>query len=146
MNDFTKEELSIISLSIAGNAYPELKAKIQSLIDNYPENKPICTGVQPMNSNSYKGKKMNFSQALEEIKAGKLLKRSGWNGKDQFVFLVNGSDFKVNREPLLGIFEEGTEINYRPHIDMKYQDGSVGVWLASMGDLMADDWEVIDEQ
>lgn len=84
---------------------------------------------------------MNFSDALNLIKSGELLKRSqGWNGKDQFVFLVNGSEFKVNRAPLLGIFAEGTDINYRPHIDMKYQDGSVGVWLASMGDLMADDW------
>ena len=84
---------------------------------------------------------MNFSDALNLIKSGELLTRSqGWNGKDQFVFLVNGSEFKVNRAPLLGIFPEGTDINYRPHIDMKYQDGSVGVWLASMGDLMADDW------
>ncbi len=86
---------------------------------------------------------MNFSEALNEIKSGKLLKRSGWNGKDQFVFLVNGSVFNVNRQPLLGIFPEGTPIEYRPHIDMKYQDGSVGVWLSSMGDLMAEDWEVI---
>ncbi len=85
---------------------------------------------------------MNFSEALDEIKSGKLLKRSGWNGKDQFVFLVNGSQFKVNRAPLLGIFPEGTDINYRPHIDMKYQDESIGVWLASMGDIMSDDWEI----
>ncbi len=84
---------------------------------------------------------MNFSEALVEIKNGALVKRSGWNGKDQYVFLVNGSNFKVNRPPLLGMFDEGTEITYRPHIDMKYQDGSIGVWLASMGDLMAEDWE-----
>lgn len=86
---------------------------------------------------------MNFSEALNEIKSGKLLKRSGWNGKDQFVFLVNGSQFRVSREPLIIIFDEGTEITYRPHIDMKYQDGTIGVWLASMGDLMADDWIVL---
>ena len=87
---------------------------------------------------------MNFSKALEMIKSGHRLKRSGWNGKDQFVFLVNGSEFKVNRAPLLGIFPEGTDIVYRPHIDMKYQDGSIGVWHSSMGDLMADDWEWLD--
>lgn len=88
---------------------------------------------------------MNFSQALEEIKKGGLLKRSGWNGKDQFVFLVNGSNFKVNREPLLKIFPEGMNIAYRPHIDMKYQDGTIGVWLASMGDIMAEDWIIIEK-
>jgi hypothetical protein len=88
---------------------------------------------------------MNFSQALEEIKNGKLLKRSGWNGKDQFVFLVNSSEFKVKRAPLSGIFPEGTNIVYRPHIDMKYQDGSIDVWLSSMDDLMAEDWVVLNE-
>ncbi len=86
---------------------------------------------------------MDFSTALECIKSGKLLKRSGWNGKDQFVFLVKGSEFKVNREPLNTIFQMGTDITYRPHIDMKYQDGTIGVWLASMGDIMAEDWETI---
>ena len=37
MNDFTKEELQIIWLSIAANYFPELKNKIQSIIDNYCE-------------------------------------------------------------------------------------------------------------
>jgi len=36
-----------------------------------------------------------------------------------FVFLVPGSVFKVNRAPLLGIYPEGTEINYHAHVDMK---------------------------
>lgn len=87
---------------------------------------------------------MNFSEALEQIKQGKLLTRTGWNGKDMFVFLVNGSQFKVNRAPLLGIFPDGTEINYRSHVDMKYADGTIGVWHSSMGDLMAEDWEIVN--
>lgn len=89
---------------------------------------------------------MNFSEALGQIKLGKLLKRSGWNGKHQFVFLVAGSEFKVNRAPLLGIFDEGTDITYRPHIDIKCQDGSISVWQPSMGDVMADDWEIINKE
>lgn len=87
---------------------------------------------------------MNFSDALEKIKDGHCLKRSGWNGKDQFVYLVAGSDFEVNRAPLDAIMEAGTPVSYRPHIDMKYQDGSFGVWLASMGDLLSDDWEILE--
>jgi hypothetical protein len=85
---------------------------------------------------------MNFSEALELLKNGEILTRAGWNGKGMFVFLVNGSQFKVNRAPLSKIFPEGTDIDYRPHIDMKYADGSIGVWLASMGDLMAEDWKL----
>ncbi len=87
---------------------------------------------------------MNFSDALESIKKGNLLTRIGWNGKNMYVFLVKGSDFQVNRAPLNKIFAEGTNIRYRPHIDMKYADGTFGVWHSSMGDLMADDWIEID--
>lgn len=86
---------------------------------------------------------MDFSDALKAIKAGKRVARSGWNGKNMFVFLVPGSNFKVNREPLLSILGEGTEVTYRPHIDMRAADGTIVPWLASQTDIMADDWEVV---
>jgi len=85
----------------------------------------------------------NFSWALEQIKAGAKLTRSGWNGKDMFLYLVSGSTFKVNRAPLLGIYPEGTEINYLPHIDMRTVSGSYVPWLASQTDLLANDWIVV---
>jgi hypothetical protein len=84
---------------------------------------------------------MNFSQILVELKAGRLASRRGWNGKAMFIFLVPGSTFKVNRHPLLGIYPEGHEINYQPHIDMCTADGSIVPWLASQTDILADDWE-----
>lgn len=87
---------------------------------------------------------MNFSEALELIKKGSKLNRSGWNGKDQFVFLVHGSEFEVNRAPLNIVFQMGTKVKYRPHIDIKTVDGSVGVWQPSMGDVMAEDWELVN--
>jgi len=86
---------------------------------------------------------MSFSEALRALKHGKKLARVGWNGKDMFVFLVKGSTFTVNRAPLLGIFEEGTEVNYRPHIDIKNADGSISTWVPSIGDVMAEDWMLV---
>jgi hypothetical protein len=86
---------------------------------------------------------MNFSTALEKIKAGHRLARAGWNGKGMFLFLVPGSVFKVNREPLLSIMGEGTEVQYHAHIDMKTAQGYVVPWLASQADLLADDWEIV---
>ena len=86
---------------------------------------------------------MNFGQALEALKAGEKVSRSGWNGKGMFLFLVPGSTFQVNRPPLLGIYPEGTTINYRPHIDMKDAEGKVVPWLASQTDILADDWGVV---
>lgn len=83
---------------------------------------------------------MNFSEALNHLKGGALMARSGWNGKGMFIYFVPGSQFNVNRAPLLGIFPEGTPINYRAHLDMKAADGSCVPWLASQTDILADDW------
>lgn len=89
---------------------------------------------------------MNFSLALDQLKHGARISRDGWNGKGMFLFLVPGSRFKVNRPPLLGIYPEGTEIEYHAHIDMKTAQGYVVPWLASQADLLADDWGVVSTQ
>jgi hypothetical protein len=83
---------------------------------------------------------LTFGAAVEALKLGKRVARKGWNGKDMFLFLVPGSTFLVNRSPLLGIYPQGTEITYLPHIDMKTADGSIVPWLASQTDLLANDW------
>ncbi len=86
---------------------------------------------------------MNFGDAIQALKEGKKVCREGWNGKGMFLFLVPGSNFKVNRPPLLGIYPEGTEINYRPHIDLKGVDGSISTWAPSGRDALAEDWAVV---
>jgi hypothetical protein len=87
---------------------------------------------------------LSFGMALEAMKAGKKVARAGWNGKGMFVFLVAGSQFKVNRPPLLGIYPEGTDITYGAHIDIKAVDGSIRPWVASQSDMLADDWAVVE--
>jgi len=84
--------------------------------------------------------RLNFGEVIAGLKEGKRFARAGWNGKDMFLFLVNGSNFVVNREPLLSIMGAGTEVQYRPHIDMKDAQGSVVPWLASQTDMLAEDW------
>lgn len=86
----------------------------------------------------------DFGQAIAELKQGKKVCRAGWNGKGMFLFLVQGSTFKVNRAPLLGIYPEGTEINYCPHIDMKTADNKIVPWLASQTDVLAEDWQIVE--
>ena len=87
---------------------------------------------------------LDFSAALLLAKSGHKIARAGWNGKGMFVFLVPGSEFKVNRPPLLGIYPEGTLISYRAHLDMRTADGSIVTWVASQTDLLADDWYRVD--
>lgn len=87
---------------------------------------------------------MDFGKAIEALKEGKKVSRSGWNGKGMFLFLVPGSTFQVNRAPLLGIYPEGTTINYCPHIDMKTADDKIVPWLASQTDVLAEDWGIVE--
>lgn len=90
------------------------------------------------------GSDYDFSGVLKAIKNGCKAARRGWNGKGMFLFLVPGSTFNVNRPPLLGIYEEGTKIDYRPHIDMKTANGEIVPWVASQSDILADDWYIVD--
>ena len=85
----------------------------------------------------------DFGGALAALRDGKKVARAGWNGKGMFVFLVPGSTFTVNRPPLLGIYVEGTLIDYMSHIDMKTADNKVVPWLASQSDVLAQDWAVV---
>lgn len=86
---------------------------------------------------------MTFGLAVDALKKGLKVTRNGWKGKGMFLFLVPGSVFKVNRAPLLGLYPEGAEINYCPHIDMRTSDGKVVPWLASQTDVLAEDWSVV---
>lgn len=89
-------------------------------------------------------KEQSFCWAIAAVKSGSKVQRAGWNGKGMFIFLVPGSTFNVNRAPLLGIYPEGTEINYQPHIDMRTAEGTIVPWLASQTDLLAEDWQLVE--
>ena len=83
--------------------------------------------------------------AVKQMQNGQRVRRSsGWNGKGMFLFLVPGSLFNVNRPPLLGIYPEGTPIEYQAHVDMKTANGTIVPWLCSQSDLLAIDWELAE--
>lgn len=83
---------------------------------------------------------MDFGEVVVGLKKGKWYGREGWNGKGMYIFLVNGSNFVVNREPLLSLMGDDTRVTYRPHIDMKTVDDEIVPWVASQSDVLAEDW------
>lgn len=87
---------------------------------------------------------MDFGDAIRAMKSGKRVAREGWNGKGMFLFLVSGSTFTVNREPLLSIMGNGTQVQYHAHIDMKTAQGYVVPWLASQADMLSEDWVTVE--
>jgi hypothetical protein len=83
--------------------------------------------------------------AISMMRKGGKVQRTGWNGNGMFLFLVPGSTFKVDRQPMLSIFGSGTEVQYQAHVDMKTVQGTVVPWLCSQTDLLAIDWELAGE-
>lgn len=95
-----------------------------------------------------------FDRAINCIKNGLKVARSGWNGKGMWVALTPGSSFpkeyakeghaarhRADELPLVG-----TPIQLLPHIDMRAADGSMVIgWLASQTDLLAEDWLIVDD-
>jgi hypothetical protein len=86
---------------------------------------------------------MDFSGALLALKRGERVARSGWNGKGMFLYLVAGSEFDVNRPPLLGIYKMGHRVKYHAHVDMKTASGECVPWLCSQTDMLAEDWSIV---
>jgi hypothetical protein len=71
---------------------------------------------------------MNFGQAIDALKGGAAVARSGWNGKGMWLRLqVPDANSKMSL----------------PYIYMKTADNNQVPWLASQTDVLADDWSVV---
>jgi hypothetical protein len=99
--------------------------------------------VTDLEETGRKEKTMDFGTAFSALKQGKKIRRQYWD-KDYFLYYVAGSKFQVSRAPLLGIFPEGTEINYQPHIDYCFEKNTCGVWSPTSYDIVAEDWTVLE--
>lgn len=77
---------------------------------------------------------MNFSQALEAVKNGEKIARSGWNGKDMFIEMVK-KPYTIETEDSISTSQL--------FIHMKTAGGTYVPWVASQTDLLAEDWEIV---
>lgn len=76
---------------------------------------------------------MNFGQALDHLKAGGKVSRSGWNGAGLWLELQRPDDNSKMTLPYI-------YINYP--LDAKTTPGAKVPWLASQTDMLAEDWEL----
>ena len=82
---------------------------------------------------------MNFGLALEALKHGKPVERTGWNGRGMFLYLVPESEYPAQTDIAKITF--GETVPYGAYIAMKTAQGNVVPWLASQTDVLADDWD-----
>lgn len=88
---------------------------------------------------------MTFGQALEAIKTGQRIVRSGWNGKGMFVYLVPPASYPVQTGAAKAHFGEGAMVPYNAYMAIKNVDGTVSTWVPSVNDCLATDWGIIGD-
>lgn len=81
---------------------------------------------------------MTFSEALEQAIKGKSIKRSGWNGVNQHVYVEDGYTQTIGD----GVFK-GHDRVYAPVLVLFNAQGvHQPGWVPSQGDMFASDWDI----
>ena len=98
---------------------------------------------------------MTFGKAIEVLKQGKAIRRTGWNGKGLFVVKQVpshiGADVIPNMQSLPQSAKDILMSRESPHIDYTNQmliinpDGRADSWVPSSSDVFAEDWEIVTE-
>jgi hypothetical protein len=71
--------------------------------------------------------------AVEAMREGHFVRRTGWNGKGMWLTLHKGGLYSPGNRPSLPILD---------YIMMKTADDKFVPWLCSQTDLLASDWEL----
>ena len=70
---------------------------------------------------------VNFGEAIEALKIGDIVARTGWNGKNMYLELqVPDTHSKMSL----------------PYIYMRTAQGDLVPWLASQTDILSEDWVI----
>lgn len=94
--------------------------------------------MQPLDENS-----MDFGYALDQLRAGKAVYRTGWNAGGQYIYLVEAASYPPQTEVAKLEFG-GEDVPYGPYLAIKTVQHNVVPWLASQTDLLAEDWHVVE--
>jgi len=87
---------------------------------------------------------MGFGQAVEALKDGDRVARTGWNGSGMFAYLVPAASYPVQAGAAKAFFGEGSMVPYRPYLALKTAQGDVATWAPSCSDVLAEDWYVVE--
>lgn len=97
---------------------------------------------------------LNFGQAIEWMKAGFAIRRSGWNGKGLFVVKQIPAHITEEIIPKMQslpqsakdiiMARENKVIDYTNQMLIINSDGRADSWVPSVSDVFAEDWEVVN--
>ena len=84
---------------------------------------------------------MDFGKAIQLLKEGKRVQRSGWNGKNQYIELATSISYKNANGELVNAEHQAIGNKAIAFV------GTSGVqlgWLASQADMLAEDWKLVE--
>jgi hypothetical protein len=90
---------------------------------------------------------MDFGKALNLVKRGSKIARDGWNGKGMFVVYQKGypQGIPCNRQTAEAWgMKEGELFKCEPYLQIKMANGSHAMWVPSINDVLAEDWQVVE--
>lgn len=99
---------------------------------------------------------MNFGKAIEALKEGHMVARSGWNGKGMFLYYVPANSYPAQTDIAKAYWKDkqpprgdnvasAVMVPYGAYIAMKTAQENVVPWLASQTDVLAEDWSIVGE-
>lgn len=116
--------------------------------------KALKARMKDMGINDYTSS-MSFGKAIEVLKSGKAIRRTGWNGKGMFVIKQVPSHIEADIIPNMQSLPQSAKdiilSRENPHIDYTNQmliinpNSRADSWLPSSSDIFAEDWEVVTE-
>lgn len=96
---------------------------------------------------------MNFGEAIEALKNGKLVSRSGWNGKGMYVVKQIPATIGLDIIPKMQSLPQAAKDNllkreqpiaYTNQMLIVNADGRADSWVPSSSDCFAEDWGIVD--
>ncbi len=90
---------------------------------------------------------MSFGIALELLKKGCKVAREGWNGRGMFAVYQKGypDGIPCNKQTAEAWgMNEGELFKCNPYLQIRQVDGSHSMWVPSVGDVLAEDWVVVE--
>jgi hypothetical protein len=121
---------------------PDIFEKTYDIFDENAQATPSC-------QEDHDGEFIHdFSWALWQMKQGKKIHRSGWNGKGMFAVLQKGypDGIPCNKQTAEAWgLKEGDLFRCEPYMQLKMVNGSHSMWVPSVNDCLSNDWAIVKE-
>jgi hypothetical protein len=88
--------------------------------------------------------KGSFGSAIEALKQGYKVARTGWNGSGMFVYYVPEASYPAQTGVAKSHFGENAMVPYRAYLALKTTQEDVATWVPSGSDALAEDWATVE--